>query len=257
MPSWTDTALPAIDTTVLPFMYQPKLPVENCFTSASISWPLMTTFSGSAFSMNCVSDTGQEVFGGTGRRLHSQAMRGVLLAAALALVGCGSHHGGGVDAPGGGGDDGGGDGDGNGSATADAQDCGSLTATLRDFQSSHPDFEKSLGDDRGVVAMMLGTDHKPVYTPAGVSPGGTISGPTSYDQWYRDVPGTNMTFTQQLPLTENPPGTFAYDNQAFFPLDGMGFPETFDGHNFHFTTEIHTSFVNRGGEMFTFTGAAD
>src|SRR3569623_2861437 len=98
MPIWTDTALPSIDTTVLPFMYQPKLPVENCLTSASISWPLITTLSGSAFSMNCVSDTGQEVFGGMGRMLHSQAMRGVLLDAALALVGCASHHGGGVAA---------------------------------------------------------------------------------------------------------------------------------------------------------------
>src|SRR5215470_16611266 len=64
MPIWTDTALPSIETTVLPFMYQPKLPVENCLTSASISWPLITTFSGSAFSRNCVSDTGQEVLGG-------------------------------------------------------------------------------------------------------------------------------------------------------------------------------------------------
>src|SRR5215475_4152442 len=64
MPIWTDTALPSIETTVLPFMYQPKLPVENCLTSASISWPLITTFSGSAFSRNWVSDTGQDVLGG-------------------------------------------------------------------------------------------------------------------------------------------------------------------------------------------------
>ena len=172
----------------------------------------------------------------------------------LLLVACGPHTGHGVDArPGG---DGGG-GDGTGSNPADAQSCDSLAVTFRDFTSSHPDFEKTVADDRGVVAAMLGTDHKPVYVPAGVSPGGTISGPASYDQWYRDVPGTNMTFMQQLPLTQNPPGTFVYDNQAFFPLDGMGFPETFDGHNFHFTTEIHTSFVYRGGEQFTFTGDDD
>jgi fibro-slime domain-containing protein len=172
----------------------------------------------------------------------------------LVLVACGPQHGAhGLDAPG----SGNGDGSGSGQAGGDAQSCGALTATLRDFQSSHPDFEKSIGDDRGVLATMLGTDRKPVYTPTGVSPGGTISGPTSYNQWYRDVPGTNMTFTQQLPLTEGPPGTFVYDNQAFFPLDGMGFPETFDGHNFHFTTEIHTSFIYRGGEQFTFTGDDD
>jgi fibro-slime domain-containing protein len=175
----------------------------------------------------------------------------------LVLVACGPHSAHGLDARGGSGDGGGGDGGVSDSNPVDAQSCDTLPVTLRDFTSSHPDFEKTIGDDRGVVAAMLGADHKPVYVPAGVSPGGTISGPASYNQWYRDVPGTNMTFTQQLPLTQNPPGTFVYDNQAFFPLDGMGFPETFDGHNFHFTTEIHTSFVYRGGEQFTFTGDDD
>jgi fibro-slime domain-containing protein len=174
----------------------------------------------------------------------------------LLVVGCGAHHGGGPDATGTGDGNTGGDGQGS-NGGGDAQQCGTLTATLRDFTSSHPDFEKTIADDPGVVQTMLGTDHKPVYAFGGVSPGGTISGPASYDQWYRDVSGVNMTFTQMLPLTENPPGTFVYDNQAFFPLDGMGFPETFDGHNFHFTTEIHTSFVYRGGEQFTFTGDDD
>ena len=66
-----------------------------------------------------------------------------------------------------------------------------------------------------------------------------------------------MTFSQPLPLTESPPGTFTYDNQAFVPLDGKGWPETFLGHNFHFTTEVHSTFVYRGGETFTFTGDDD
>ena len=52
MPICTEIALPSMLTTVLPFMYQPKLPVENCFTSASMSWPLIVTFIGSAFSRN-------------------------------------------------------------------------------------------------------------------------------------------------------------------------------------------------------------
>jgi fibro-slime domain-containing protein len=175
----------------------------------------------------------------------------------LLVVGCGTHHGSGLDAAGTGDGGGDGDGDGHGSNGSDAQECGTLTATLRDFTSTHPDFEHALGDDRNAVQVMLGADGKPVYAYPGVSPGGTISGPASYDQWYRDTAGVNMTFTQALPLTENPPGTFVYDNQAFFPLDGMGFPETFDGHNFHFTTEIHTSFSYRGGEQFTFTGDDD
>lgn len=142
----------------------------------------------------------------------------------------------------------------------DAQQCGTLTATLRDFQSTHPDFEHALGDDRGLVKADLGGDNKPVYAPAGAT--GTVSGQASFDQWYRDVAGTNLTFTQDLPLTEDPPGTFTFDDETFFPLDGLGFPETFVGgdgqpHNFHFTTEIHSSFTYKGGEVFTFTGDDD
>src|SRR4051812_2521934 len=80
MPICTDTALPSIETTVLPFMYQPKLPVENSLTSASISWPLITTLIGSAFSMNCVLETGHDVLGGmattSDQKLSSRATFG-------------------------------------------------------------------------------------------------------------------------------------------------------------------------------------
>ena len=140
--------------------------------------------------------------------------------------------------------------DGNGSGM-----CGALTATFRDFQSSHPDFEKALGDDRNLVAQQLGVDGKPVFAPVGAT--ATVSGKASFDQWYRDVAGTNMHFEQPLPLVENPPGTFTFDNPAFFPLDGMGFPETFGGHNFHFTTEVHATFAYHGGESFEFIGDDD
>jgi fibro-slime domain-containing protein len=178
-------------------------------------------------------------------------MRSLML---VLLVACGAHHGGdGTDSNGGGNGDGG-DGDGNGSSV-DALPCGTLLANFRDFQSSHPDFEKTIADDRNLVKVDLGVDGKPQYAPAGAT--ATVSGQTSFDQWYRDTAGVNIHIDQLLPLTEAPPGTFTFDNQAFFPLDGMGFPETFFGHNFHFTTELHGSFVYRGGELFSFTGDDD
>ena len=170
----------------------------------------------------------------------------------LAACGPKSH---GPDAGGGGDDGSGGGGDGSGGGQTDAAQCGVLPVTFRDFQSTHPDFEKTIGDDRGLVQTMLGADTKPVYAPAGATT--TVSGQASFDQWYRDVPGTNLRFDMTLPLTESPPGTFTFDNQAFFPLDGMGFPETFDGHNFHFTTEVHATFAYHGGEQFQFTGDDD
>ncbi len=167
----------------------------------------------------------------------------------LALMACGSHvssHGDGKGSGGSGNGDGG---------NGDALGCGQLAVTYRDFMSTHPDFEKTISDDRGLVLPDLGADNLPVYAHAGATV--TVSGPTSFDQWYRDTPGVNMTFHQVLTLTESPPGTFGYSNQAFFPLDGMGWPETFYGHNFHFTTEIHATFVYRGGEKFSFTGDDD
>jgi fibro-slime domain-containing protein len=173
----------------------------------------------------------------------------------LGVAACGSKTGMGAgrDAPGTGDDSGAGGSDG---PTTDAQSCGALTAILRDFKSDHPDFEKTIGDDRGLVAAALGSDNKPVYAPAGAT--ATVSGKASYDQWYRDTANVNLRFEQPLPLTEGPAGTFTFDDSTFFPLDGLGFPNTaVNGHNFHFTTEIHSTFVYRGGEVFSFTGDDD
>lgn len=139
--------------------------------------------------------------------------------------------------------------------TIDSQACGTLNVTLRDFQAAHPDFEGQTGVDRGLVRADLGMDGKPVYAPAGAT--ATVSGAASFDQWYRDVSGTNMTFIQPLPLTEGPTGTFTFDDQDFFPLDGMGFGNEGNPHNFHFSSEIHGTFKYRGGEIFQFTGDDD
>lgn len=134
--------------------------------------------------------------------------------------------------------------------------CGELTAVLRDFRADHPDMEAYLGSLRGIVEDELGADGLPVYAHDG--PTAVTTGPEEFDQWYRDVDGVNMRFMMPLPLTEGPVGVFTYDNSAFFPLDGMGWPgEEIDGHNFHFTTEIHGTFTYRGGEVFTFRGDDD
>ena len=49
-------------------------------------------------------------------------------------------------------------------SSGDTGNCGSnLQGRVRDFASSHPDFEDELGDDKGIVEDMLGADGKPVY----------------------------------------------------------------------------------------------
>lgn len=140
-----------------------------------------------------------------------------------------------------------------------ADECNTLRLTVRDFSpSTHPDFEPESDSDfayPGLVQSTLGGDGKPVYAPAGATPHTT--GPSQFAQWYRDTAGINMTFSVPLPLVEVTPGHFAYDSAAFFPLDGMGYGNEGQPHNFHFTTEIHTTFRYSGGESFTFNGDDD
>ncbi len=142
--------------------------------------------------------------------------------------------------------------------TADAADeeCGVVTVILRDFKADHPDMQRATGTVKGLVQPDLGSDGKPVYAPDGSTV--VTEGAASFDQWYRDVPGVNMHFEQQLTLTEPTTGVFVFEDNEFFPLDGMGFPgEETLGHNFHFTTELNATFRYQGGEVFTFKGDDD
>ena len=138
-----------------------------------------------------------------------------------------------------------------------------IAAVVRDFRGyggtegpKHPDFEGTFNGYKGIVASTLGMDRKPAYAPAGPTPATT--GMAEFDQWYRDTEGVNQRFEVSLPIGEDParPGVYVYDNQDFFPIDGLGWDDAF-GSNFHFTTEIHLEFQYTGGEFFTFRGDDD
>lgn len=129
-----------------------------------------------------------------------------------------------------------------------------LVATVRDFMQSHPDFEYVIEIDPGIVQSMLGADGKPVYA-GGTT--GTTTGQANFDQWYRDVAGVNMNLPTEIALVDQGDGTYVYDNPAFFPIDGQGFGDEGNSHNYHFTLEMHTQFVYQGGEVFTFRGDDD
>lgn len=130
-----------------------------------------------------------------------------------------------------------------------------LAVTIRDFSKSHADFEYRSGSETGIVTDTLGPDKKPVY--AGNPKTYTTNGQLLFDQWFRDVPNVNKAISKTLQLTEVSPGIYQYKNNAFFPIDGQGFGNEGNNHNFHFTLEMHTEFVYRGGEIFTFTGDDD
>lgn len=89
-------------------------------------------------------------------------------------------------------------------------------------------------------------------------PAPEIHSTASFNQWYNTVDGVNMEIPSTLPLTEESPGVFVYDNSQFFPLDGQGFGNTMgQSHNYHFTTEIHVMWEYEAGQNFTFRGDDD
>jgi fibro-slime domain-containing protein len=165
---------------------------------------------------------------------------------------------------------------------SNATGCGTtLWGVVRDFvgyqqvatQPSgqpHQDFGSHYccGNPRGTVMATLGADDKPVYNPQNLpgdyNAGVGLTGPAEFDQWYRDVPGVNLTYLVGFHLVPGADGvTRQFASKLYFPVDGVGFGNFQDygedgkNHNFGFTTELHTKFEYRGGEVFSFEGDDD
>lgn len=166
-----------------------------------------------------------------------------------------------------------------GSATsASGQTCDYIVGVVRDFKgllepSGHPDFEAFNGmqPTTGLVAGAIGADRKPVYASrceaslaggaAGCPFGQQTTSQASFDQWYRYAAGVNKPYVVYLQFQSNG-GVYTFQSNLYFPLDGAGWGNSGKGtdgkdHNFGFTTELHTAFVYKGGETFTFTGDDD
>jgi len=160
-----------------------------------------------------------------------------------------------------GGDGGAGSGDGGGDGDGGSGGCGTLQATIRDFAIAHEDFEVVPAADvvvTGLVANTITPGGKPSLS-ANPPAAGLITSPATFAEWYTDVADTNIKFTQDLVLTETPAGSgvFVYDDSSYFPIDGQGFGNEGNPHNYHFTTELHALFAYQGGEVFTFRGDDD
>ncbi len=140
---------------------------------------------------------------------------------------------------------------------ASAQTTITLTGVVRDFSDTHPDFEKTMGDDRGIVETTLGLDGNPVYASSTTT--ATTHGKEYFDQWYNDVSGVNMSALLPITLNETSPGSgiYQYSNSAFFPIDDQLLGNEGRAHNYHFTYALHSAFTYVGGETFSFTGDDD
>ncbi|MCP4873381.1 MAG: fibro-slime domain-containing protein [Proteobacteria bacterium] len=133
-----------------------------------------------------------------------------------------------------------------------------LSGTIRDFHESHVDFETTVcGHTTGLVDPVLGVGDIPDYGPNGPA---CIDSAASFDEWYTDVAGVNLSMPLTLTLDNgqvDPGGVYTFSDSAFFPIDDTLFGNEGNPNNFHFTFEIHTEFTYLGGETFTFSGDDD
>ncbi len=67
----------------------------------------------------------------------------------------------------------------------------------------------------------------------------------------------NVALQVPLPVSRNAQGALIFDDSTFFPIDGQGVGNQGRSNNFHFTTQLRSSFTYRGGERFTFRGDDD
>jgi len=155
--------------------------------------------------------------------------------------------------------------------------CALIAGIVRDFRGisenvGHPDFEAFAGTAQttGLVGSTIGSDEKPVYastceTKGAVTAacpfGAMTTSKTAFDQWYRATATVNLPYVVYIAFEPNN-GISTFESKHYFPLDGAGFGNPRNGddnkpHNFHFTTELHTSFQYAGAETFTFIGDDD
>ncbi|MFG0304641.1 MAG: fibro-slime domain-containing protein [Phycisphaerales bacterium JB040] len=117
------------------------------------------------------------------------------------------------------------------------------------------------GQDQGGLSP---SDHEGDYEEGAVFSEGT------FDQWFRDVPGVNLTTSFPITLVREP-GTnlFVFDDKdvshfqsrgGFFPINGELYGNSpGESKNFHFTMHLSTDFLYKKGaeQIFRFIGDDD
>jgi fibro-slime domain-containing protein len=100
--------------------------------------------------------------------------------------------------------------------------------------------------------------------------GGSLHTAAAFSQWFRDVPGVNLSVNVPITLVRQPNSNlYSFSDQVdatyagrggFFPINGQLFGNSpGQTKNFGFTFELNTTFVytRNSGQVFTFTGDDD
>jgi fibro-slime domain-containing protein len=104
----------------------------------------------------------------------------------------------------------------------------------------------------GPLGAALGANGRPVYSSVR-EPGfyNTVQSAASFANWFADLGGsTNVRVNNvPIPFTDNGDGTYTYNNTNFFPIDGQGFGNESNAHNYHFTVQYHNTFTYTPGQF--------
>lgn len=150
-----------------------------------------------------------------------------------------------------------------------------LGFTFRDFRAGDTglgapvgnqfaEFEGYIGGlTTGLVASTLGAGDTPTYigpgTAGGADAAGTINSDATYQGWWTTQAGVNEEINKTLTLDETAPGSgiYGYESSAFFPIDGEGFGNQGNDHNYHFTAQFAGLFTYEAGQTFSYRGDDD
>ncbi len=158
------------------------------------------------------------------------------------------------------------------SARAHFECASAPTAVIRDFDSTHADFQP-LGkhyvlhsEPRVIPGLVLAHAENglPVINPARPKSLRGLSSAASFADWFSLEHPRERVFAWQFPIVSKAGTELEYANPLFFPIDNApsfepGFTSDEDGkdHNFHFTMEFHQRFVYEGDEILSFGGDDD
>jgi fibro-slime domain-containing protein len=94
---------------------------------------------------------------------------------------------------------------------------------------------------------------------AGPKNNGGINSAESFSQWFRDVPGVNLSGTHIIEMVEDSNGVFEYATNDFHPIDGELLGNEGDAHNNYFTYafEFDFKYEECEGYFFEFSGSDD
>ena len=94
---------------------------------------------------------------------------------------------------------------------------------------------------------------------AGSKSTGAITNAATFDDWFRNKMGTNLSMHHSITLTENGDGVYEYSTDDFYPADNMLLGNEGEDHNYFFTYQFNIEFTYNQctAQFFEFAGSDD